>query len=53
MPVSTGTVRAVTAWGKNLDDEEYRVHSILGNIAGTVDVWGAPRTYGLTVGYQF
>lgn len=43
----------VTLWGKNLDDEEYRVHTIISNIAGTVDVWGPPRTYGLTVNYAF
>ena len=44
---------SVTAWGKNLDDEEYRVHSITSNIAGTVDLWGPPRTYGGTVKYSF
>ena len=43
----------VSVWGKNLDDEEYRIHSILSNIAGTVDLWGAPRTYGATVKYIF
>ena len=43
----------ITAWGKNLDDEEYRIHSILSNVSGTVDVWGPPRTYGMTVTYVF
>lgn len=43
----------ITAWGKNLDDEEYRIHSILSNISGTVDIWGPPRTYGATVKYAF
>jgi iron complex outermembrane recepter protein len=43
----------ITAWGKNLDDEEYRLHMIIGNVAGSVDVWGPPRTYGLTVNYAF
>jgi iron complex outermembrane receptor protein len=43
----------VTVWGKNLDDEEYRIHSIVGNVAGTVDIWGPPRTYGLTANYSF
>ncbi|MEJ2604711.1 MAG: TonB-dependent receptor, partial [Gammaproteobacteria bacterium] len=42
----------VTAWGKNLTDEEYRTHTIISNIAGTVDLWGMPRTYGLTVNYR-
>jgi iron complex outermembrane receptor protein len=43
----------ITIWGKNLDDEEYRIHSITSNIAGTVDIWGPPRTYGGTVKYTF
>jgi iron complex outermembrane receptor protein len=43
----------VSAWGKNLDDEEYRIHSIVGNVAGTVDIWGPPRTYGMTLDYFF
>ena len=43
----------VSVWGKNLDDKEYRVHTILSNIAGTVDLWGEPRTYGATVKYNF
>jgi iron complex outermembrane receptor protein len=43
----------VRAWGRNLDDEEYRIHTIVSNIAGTVDVWGAPRTYGLSVQYAW
>jgi len=42
----------VTAWGKNLADEEYRTHTIISNIAGTVDLWGMPRTYGLTLNYR-
>ncbi len=42
----------VTAWGKNLTDEEYRTHTIISNIAGTVDLWGMPRTYGVTVNYR-
>ena len=43
----------LSAWGKNLADEEYRVHMIVGNVAGSVDIWGPPRTYGLTVNYAF
>jgi iron complex outermembrane receptor protein len=42
----------VTAWGKNVTDEEYRTHTIISNIAGTVDLWNIPRTYGLTVNYR-
>jgi iron complex outermembrane receptor protein len=41
----------VSLWGKNLTDEEYRNHTILSNISGTVDLWGAPRTWGMTVNY--
>ncbi len=41
------------AWGKNITDEEFRTHSIISNIAGTVDLWNMPATYGLTVNYSF
>lgn len=41
----------VSVWGKNLTDEEYRTHTIISNIAGTVDLWSLPRTYGVTVNY--
>ncbi len=40
------------AWGKNLTDEEFRTHSIVGNICCTVDLWNMPATYGLTVNYS-
>ena len=50
---SPGENWTVTAWGKNLNDEEYRLHTIISNIAGTVDVWAPPRTYGATVEYAF
>jgi iron complex outermembrane receptor protein len=41
------------AWGKNVTDEEYRIHSIVSNVSGTVDLWNMPATYGLTVNYSF
>lgn len=41
------------AWGKNITDEEYRIHSIVSNVSGTVDLWNMPATYGLTVNYSF
>ena len=41
------------AWGKNITDEEYRIHSIVSNVSGTVDLWNKPATYGLTVNYSF
>ncbi len=43
----------VSLWGKNLTDEEYRIHMIVGNVAGSVDIWGPPTTYGLNVNYAF
>jgi iron complex outermembrane receptor protein len=43
----------VSLWGRNLTDEEYRTHMIISNIAGSVDLWNLPRTYGATVTYNF
>ncbi len=43
----------VVAWGKNITDEEFRTHTIVSNIAGTVDLWNMPPTYGLTVNKTF
>jgi len=42
----------ITAWGKNLSDEDYRVDTIVSAVSGTLDIWGAPRTYGVTVKYS-
>jgi iron complex outermembrane receptor protein len=43
----------LTAWGRNLTDEEYRTHSIVSNIAGSVDLWNLPRTYGVTATWNY
>jgi hypothetical protein len=43
----------VSVWGRNLTDEEYRIQSITSNIAGTVDLWNLPRTYGVTAMVNF
>lgn len=43
----------VSLWAKNLNDEEYRVHTIVSNVLGTVDIWAPPRTYGVTASYAF
>ena len=42
----------LTLWGRNLGDEEWAAtrDTILGT--GST-VYGAPRTYGLKIGYQF
>ncbi len=50
---SNGDRWNVSVWGRNLTDEEFRLNSIISNIAGTVDLWNLPRTYGLTVTYNF
>ncbi len=42
----------VRAWGNNLGDEEYRTHYNPLS-AGSYAPIGEPRTYGLTVGYNF
>ena len=42
-----------TLWGRNLTDEIYRINTFISNIAGTVDLWGMPRTYGVTVTYRY
>ncbi len=42
----------VALWGQNLTDDDYISHSyVIG--PGVIGVWGAPRTYGLTVNYGF
>jgi len=42
----------ITAWGKNLNDEDVRADTIIGLFSGTLDIWGPPRTYGVTVRYS-
>jgi len=44
----------VSAWGKNLTDEEYRNWGIdFGSLGFAGAVFGEPRTYGLDVTYNF
>ena len=51
VPMGDGTL-TVSAWGKNLLDEEYRINTIP-FIIWTVSYFGQPQTYGLDVTYQF
>jgi len=44
---------SVVAWGKNLGDEDHRVHSIFDPSGVSADVYGAPLTYGVTLNYRF
>ncbi len=49
----SGALR-VSAWGKNLTDEEYREWGIdFGSLGFAGNVYGQPRTYGLDVVYEF
>ena len=44
----------VSVWGKNLTDEEYRLFGIdFGTLGFSNAVFGAPRTYGVDVVYNF
>ncbi|TNF34877.1 MAG: TonB-dependent receptor, partial [Gammaproteobacteria bacterium] len=51
IPVGEGDLKAAV-WGRNLTDEEYRVH---GTNFGfyTSYLWGEPRTFGVDVTYEF
>ncbi len=50
-----GTGLTVALWGKNLTDEEWiaTATDFSGNIGHTIGVVGRPRSYGLTVSYDF
>ena len=44
----------ISAWGKNLADEEYREWGIdFGSLGYAGDVYGTPRSYGIDVVYTF
>ena len=48
-----GSLR-ISAWGKNLADEEYREWGIdFGSLGFAGNVYGRPRTYGVDVVYNF
>lgn len=43
----------VSIWGKNLDDELYAAHKILGTFGGVTNLWAPPRTYGASFNYNW
>ncbi|QIB67019.1 TonB-dependent receptor [Kineobactrum salinum] len=47
-----GTWKA-TVWGRNLADENYRAGGFTGGVAGDVQIYGQPRTYGVSFNYRF
>ncbi len=47
-----GETWSVSAWGRNLFDEEY-FDEVTGNFTGVRGSYGAPRTYGVDVQYNF
>jgi iron complex outermembrane receptor protein len=49
----SGALR-ISAWGKNLADEEYREWGIdFGSLGYAGNVYGMPRSYGIDVVYTF
>ena len=43
----------LSIWGKNLGDELYAAHKILGSFGGATNLWAAPRTYGASFNYHW
>lgn len=53
MPVGNGTMM-LSAWGKNLADEEYWINAIaLSATAWNTAQWADPRSYGIELSYEF
>ncbi|WP_116364939.1 TonB-dependent receptor [Parahaliea mediterranea] len=53
IPLGNGSLR-VTAWGKNLTDDDYPTFSInFGSLGLITEQYGLPRTYGLEVSYEY
>lgn len=40
-------------WGRNLGDTDYRIGGFTGGVAGPVQIFGEPRTYGVSFSYLF
>jgi iron complex outermembrane recepter protein len=43
----------VMLYGRNLADRTYRIFGLTGGVAGNVQGYGPPRTYGVSLSYQF
>ncbi|TXS92779.1 TonB-dependent receptor plug domain-containing protein [Parahaliea maris] len=53
IPLGNGSLR-ITAWGRNLTDDDYPTFSInFGTLGLISEQYGQPRTYGLEVSYQY
>ena len=53
IPVSTGSLR-VSAWGKNINDEEYRITGIdFGALGYATNNYAPLRTYGIDIIYEY
>ncbi|MFM7028216.1 MAG: TonB-dependent receptor [Chakrabartia sp.] len=52
--IGIGKKASVTFWGKNLTNKAYVVRSVdFGTFGYATDIWGDPRTYGVTVDMAF
>jgi iron complex outermembrane receptor protein len=49
---SDGRWRA-SVWGRNLGNTDYRIGGFTGGVAGPVHMFGEPRTYGVSLAYNF
>ncbi|MBN7797998.1 TonB-dependent receptor [Parahaliea mediterranea] len=53
IPLGNGSLR-ITAWGKNLTDDDYPTFAInFGSLGLIAEQYGPPRTYGLEVSYDY
>lgn len=49
-----GKNASITFWGKNITNKEYVVRSVdFGALGYATDIWGDPRTYGVTLDFAF
>jgi iron complex outermembrane receptor protein len=52
--IKIGNKASVTIWGKNLTNKAYVVRSVdFGTFGYATDIWGDPRTYGVTLDMAF